>query len=301
MKLRCEERPIWGAPLVLLWVCRLVVRNGIFSSDGVGGLIASPPLNSAGRHGAIGGRSLVRALLVRECKEPGRGSGEGMGSLRRGRHWLAARGAVARMVMAVLAGTAVGAPAWWHSGRSWGLLWGLAAEAVCFTVGCWVALWPADAERTRAQAMREEFRPVAEEIVVVALIVAGVTATLLLGRVGPGETRVTAAVLTLAVVLMQWFGLHAMYAARYAYEYYLDPDGRDPGGIDFNQDEAPAYRDFLYFSYNLGMTYQVSDTAVTSSRIRAVVLRHCLLSYLFALIILATAINVVTGVLTAGL
>lgn len=225
----------------------------------------------------------------------------GVTQTRHGWPWLEARGAMARMAVAVVTGVAAGAIGWWLGGRAWGLLWGLAAQSICFAVGSWLALWPADADRTKAHARREEFRPLPEEIVIVALIVAGVTATLLLGRVGPGSRRVAAAVLTLAVVLMQWFGLHAMYAARYGYEYYLDVEDREPGGIDFNQSQEPAYRDFLYFSYNLGMTYQVSDTAVTNSRIRAVVLRHCLLSYLFALVILATAINAVTGVFTAGL
>lgn len=66
----------------------------------------------------------------------------------------------------------------------------------------------------------------------------------------------------------------------------------------FNSKQPPAYRDFLYFSYNLGMTYQVSDTSVTSATIRAVVLRHCLLSYVFGTSILATTINLVTGIVT---
>ncbi|AZZ40738.1 DUF1345 domain-containing protein [Acidipropionibacterium jensenii] len=207
------------------------------------------------------------------------------------------------MVAAVVAGLVVGGLTGWLGGRAWGLLWGLTAQSVWFAVANWLALWPIGPGGTREHARREEFRPVAEEIVIVALIVAGVTATLLLGRVGPGDRRVAAAALTLAVVFMQWFGLHAMYAARYAYEYYrTGPDGtRESGGIDFNQDDPPSYRDFFYFSYNLGMTYQVSDTAVTNSRVRAVVLRHCLLSYLFALVILASAINVVTGVFTSGL
>lgn len=56
--------------------------------------------------------------------------------------------------------------------------------------------------------------------------------------------------------------------------------------------------DFLYFSYNLGMTYQVSDTGVSSSTIRAVALRHCLLSYVFGASILATTINLVAGIVT---
>lgn len=76
--------------------------------------------------------------------------------------------------------------------------------------------------------------------------------------------------------------------------------GVDPaGGIDFNGHERPAYRDFFYFSYNLGMTYQVSDTSVSSSAIRSVVLRHCLLSYIFGTVILAATINLVAGIVTS--
>ena len=86
--------------------------------------------------------------------------------------------------------------------------------------------------------------------------------------------------------------LHLMYAVRYAHLYY----GAPAGGIDFNSDEPPSYRDFFYFSYNLGMTYQVSDTDVSSSELRAVALRHCLLSYVFGTVILAATINLVAGI-----
>ncbi|MCG8656508.1 DUF1345 domain-containing protein [Yimella sp. NH-Cas1] len=85
-------------------------------------------------------------------------------------------------------------------------------------------------------------------------------------------------------------------AARYAHLWYTGK----PGGIDFNQDEPPAYRDFFYFSYNLGMTYQVSDTDVFSTDIRSVVLRHSLLSYLFGTVILAATINLVAGLVTGN-
>ena len=48
------------------------------------------------------------------------------------------------------------------------------------------------------------------------------------------------------------------------------------------------------------MTYQVSDTSVSNPAIRAVALtlRHCLLAYIFGTIILATAINLVVGLVT---
>ena len=42
---------------------------------------------------------------------------------------------------------------------------------------------------------------------------------------------------------------------------------------------------------NLGMTYAVSDNSVTDGRIRSILLRHCLLSYIFGTVILATTIN----------
>jgi uncharacterized protein DUF1345 len=95
--------------------------------------------------------------------------------------------------------------------------------------------------------------------------------------------------------LLAWAGLHLTYAARYAYLHCT----LSAGGIDFNDpDYHPAFRDFFYFSYNLGMTYQVCDASVSDPTIRAVALRHCLLSYGFGTIILATAINLVVGIVT---
>ena len=48
------------------------------------------------------------------------------------------------------------------------------------------------------------------------------------------------------------------------------------------------------------MTYQVSDTDVSSTDIRSVVLRHRLLFYLFGTVILATTINLVAGLVTGN-
>ena len=47
------------------------------------------------------------------------------------------------------------------------------------------------------------------------------------------------------------------------------------------------------------MTYQVSDTSVASTQIRSIVLRHCLLSYAFGTVILATTINLVVGIVSS--
>lgn len=119
----------------------------------------------------------------------------------------------------------------------------------------------------------------------------GVVVLLVLADSG---SQKTAAAVGLLGVFMSWAMLHLMYTARYAHLYYIEP----AGGIDFNNDDPPAYADFFYFSYNLGMTYQVSDTSVSSVAVRSVVLRHTLLSYVFGTVILAATINLVAGIVT---
>jgi uncharacterized membrane protein len=69
------------------------------------------------------------------------------------------------------------------------------------------------------------------------------------------------------------------------------------GGIEFNQDDRPNYRDFIYFALTIGMTYQVSDTNLTDRVMRHLVTRHALLSYLFGAVIVALAINTVASLL----
>jgi uncharacterized membrane protein len=99
------------------------------------------------------------------------------------------------------------------------------------------------------------------------------------------------AALALATVALSWLLVHTLFTLRYASLYYADDDG----GVDFNQVEPPRYADFAYLSFTLGMTFQVSDTSLTSSVMRAAALRHALMSFLFGSIILATLINLVAG------
>ena len=92
-------------------------------------------------------------------------------------------------------------------------------------------------------------------------------------------------------VALSWFLIHTLYTLRYAFLYFAN----SKAGVDFTQEEDPTYVDFAYLSFTLGMTYQVSDTALRSRGFRLTVLRHTLLSYLFGAVILATVINLVAG------
>jgi uncharacterized membrane protein len=201
--------------------------------------------------------------------------------------------AVPRLAGAVILGIAVGVTVGLLTDASMGVLAAIAATELIFVLAGWAVMWPMDATATHDNARREDFRPVTEELVVVAAALCGLVAiVVLLLRSGPDAGHVAAAT-ALCGVFVAWAALHLMYATRYAHAYYAAA-----GGIDFNSDDPPAYRDFFYFSYNLGMTYQVSDTDVSSSTIRAVVLRHSLLSYVFGTSILATTINLVAGMVT---
>ena len=101
-----------------------------------------------------------------------------------------------------------------------------------------------------------------------------------------------AGILTIA---LSWGVIHTVFALRYANLYYSDPEG----GIDFKDKgtEDPDYRDFAYTAFTIGMTFQVSDTDITTHKVRRTVLRHALLSFLFGAVILATTVNVIASLL----
>jgi uncharacterized membrane protein len=77
---------------------------------------------------------------------------------------------------------------------------------------------------------------------------------------------------------------------KYARLYYLEG-----GGIDFNEDDPPQYSDFAYLSFTIGMTFQVSDTDIGSKQIRRAALQHAWVAFPLGALIIASAINLVAG------
>jgi uncharacterized membrane protein len=176
------------------------------------------------------------------------------------------------------------------------LLMGWDLAAVIYLVMVWAAVYRMNAEVTARMAGREDpSNPVAELVVVAASIAALVAVAFALVRAGEvsGSTKGLLIGLGAGSVAVSWLVVHTVYTLRYARSYYGDP----PGGIDFNEEDRPVYLDFAYFSFTLGMTFQVSDTNITTKGIRHLALRHALISYVFGAVILATAINVFASLL----
>jgi len=65
--------------------------------------------------------------------------------------------------------------------------------------------------------------------------------------------------------------------------------------VNFNEDDKPTYVDFAYLTFTIGMTYQVSDTNLTSKALRHTALRHALIAYVLGTVNIAATINVAAG------
>jgi len=97
---------------------------------------------------------------------------------------------------------------------------------------------------------------------------------------------------------LSWSLVHTIFAVRYAHMYYTDhktKTGTHAAGLVFPDEDKPDFVDFAYFSFVLGMTFQVSDVSITSRKIRRMVLWHGLISFVYNAVIIALTINVIAG------
>lgn len=104
---------------------------------------------------------------------------------------------------------------------------------------------------------------------------------------------------TLVAITTSWILLHTIFTIRYAHLYHdarIIKPRAGSGGIDFPNPEAPDYIDFAYFSFVIGMTFQVSDVTISSKTIRRYVLLHSLISFVFNTIIVALTVNIIAGI-----
>jgi uncharacterized membrane protein len=97
-------------------------------------------------------------------------------------------------------------------------------------------------------------------------------------------------VLALATIVLSWFFIHTIFAVHYAHEYY--GSGTKKSCLNFPGDGDPDYLDFVYFSFVIGMTCQVSDVAVASKPVRRVVNGHGIVSFFFNTALLALTVNI---------
>jgi len=166
-----------------------------------------------------------------------------------------------------------------------------------FLVWVWLNVRGADAEETAALATIEDPSRFLADLLLTAASGASLIAVALALLEASGdrglEKDAIIAVAGLCLVI-SWTTVNTVFALRYASLYYGDPIG----GIEFGGRPSPTYGDFAYLAFTIGMTYQVSDTQLSSREMRSTALRHAVISFVFVTSVVAMTINIVAQLFT---
>ncbi len=199
-----------------------------------------------------------------------------------------------RALLCLAAGAAAGlaTAALWNFELGPVVAWCVAASSALAWV--WLIGWHQDAEGTERLA-EEESRSHSTDLWVVLAAVAslGAVATALQRSGGTDPVAVATVLLSVLSVTLAWGMVNTVFALKYARMYYFDEPDRE--GFDFAMDADPAYSDFAYLAFTIGMAYAPSEARPSSRDARKVVLGHALLSYLFGTGLIAVAVSLVTN------
>ncbi len=123
-------------------------------------------------------------------------------------------------------------------------------------------------------------------------------------QLGSGEVTGWHLIPAIVNVPLGWATLHTVMAFHYAHIFYSESDEaetdearkscHDTGGLEFPKTQEPSMLDFVYYSFVVGMTAQVSDVQTTSREMRRTTVVHGVISFFFNTVILAFAVNVLT-------
>lgn len=177
------------------------------------------------------------------------------------------------------------------------VLVGWVVAATGLLVRVWRTGWPQDHRGTKRLAEEEGRTRVTDAAVLGAAVVSLAAVVEGLVRATSGDAvGVVTVILCVLTVVLAWSLVNTVFALKYARMYYAGGDG----GIDFGQGEPPAYSDFAYLAFTVGMSFSVADTQLVTTPIRKVGLGHSLLSYLFGTVVIAVAVNLVTNLGQSG-
>ena len=111
-------------------------------------------------------------------------------------------------------------------------------------------------------------------------------------ELGASKGNPAGLILATVTIALSWVLVHTAFALHYAHEFYR---GKKPGGLQFPSGDAHVeadYWDFVYFSFVIGMTAQVSDVGITDRIIRRTATVHGIISFVFNTALLALMVNI---------
>jgi uncharacterized membrane protein len=171
------------------------------------------------------------------------------------------------------------------------------AASLVFLTTVWPIIVRASASHTAVLATREDQNHASAAGLLIGASVAslfGVGFALGLAGTRSGSRQVLLVAVAVLTVALSWAVVNTVYTLRYTHLDYRVRNRIDFGDPDARE-HTPSYRDYAYLAFTVGMTYQVSDTTLRDPRIRGTVLQHATLSYVFGVVIVAGAINLIAG------
>ncbi len=129
-------------------------------------------------------------------------------------------------------------------------------------------------------------------ILLVTAIGAFASIAAIVSELGASQRSAPQLALATLTIALSWAAVHTTFALHYAHDYYR---GAKPGGLQFpsgDQHDHADYWDFVYFSFVIGMTAQVSDVGITDKTIRRTATAHGIISFVFNTALVALMVNI---------
>ena len=178
------------------------------------------------------------------------------------------------------------------------------AAAALILIYDWVFVLRNVASHTiRRAAQADPGRNIVLIVVLISIIAGLASAIVILGKGPsvPASDHGIALAFGILAVCLGWFLIHTSFLFRYAHLYYYDSDqdGTAQRGLTFPGTTEPDDYDFAYFSFVIGMTFQVSDVQITDRGVRSIALYHAILSFGYNTAILALGVNLASSLLNS--
>lgn len=164
----------------------------------------------------------------------------------------------------------------------------------------WITFFTIKPQQIRKEARKQDEGRVVVFIIALVATLAALSAALLLLLNKSESFRAMSPTLVTAFggLLLSWSLVHTVFAVRYAHIYYADhkkDETKHAGGLLFPEEDHPDFVDFAYYSFIIGMTFQVSDVSVSSRKLRRLTLLHSIMAFGFNTIIVALTVNLIAG------
>ncbi|MCO4292511.1 DUF1345 domain-containing protein [Solitalea sp. MAHUQ-68] len=171
--------------------------------------------------------------------------------------------------------------------------------AFSFVASSWIVFFSFSVDDIKHHARQEDGSRIFVFVIVLLSSFASMFTVLLL-MLSKDYSQISAfsyLIIVIVAILSSWSLVHTTFTFHYAKLFYNDDEMGSPvgEGLEFPKEKKPDYIDFAYFSFVIGMTFQVSDVEISSRIIRRTALLHGLLSFCLNTFVVALTINIIAG------